>query len=112
MDMSWTAFIWGVCGVAALVIGVAKAHEIPARFDAYAFNFILTPPLLWALTYVWSLTAYLITDGMQGRLTSATALIIYALIVCFVVVIAGWPEVTKEIIVPARLPDEKESPNG
>lgn len=112
LDSQWTAVVWAIAGTAGVVIGsLGKRSALNPR-EVLGFNFILTPPLLWTLAYIWSLATFFLTGGDEGRASSGIALIIYALIVLFILVIAGWPEVTATALAPAKLPldDEDEEP--
>lgn len=108
MDLPWTAYVWGLSGAAAVVIGLLGRRSPIDRREIIGFNFILTPPLLWTLAYAWSLITYVLTNGAQGRLTSGIALIIYALVTLFILVIAGWPDVSTNGLIHAPLPPPDE----
>lgn len=110
MDQPWTAFIWGVCGIIGVIIGLLGRRSPIDRREIVGFNFILTPPLFWVLAYAWSLITYILTGGEQGRASSAIAFIIYLLVTLFILVIAGWPEVSTDGLVHAPLPPEDEEP--
>lgn len=96
MDGTWVGYLWMVCGLFALVVGLLRHNPWIMHREVLGFNAILTPPALWFVTYIWSFITYFVTGGTQGRLSSAVALFVWGLVCVFIMIIAGWPEISRE----------------
>lgn len=97
-DPHW-GLTWIICGTVALLMGLLRGHPLARRHDSIGFNAILTPPFLWMLFFGWSAIVSLITSYQQGRDGEAAyGVIVWALVSLFIIVVAGWPEPTENVV--------------
>ncbi len=88
LDTVWWGAGWTGCGLAAI-------HAAPRRTlrgDAYGYNALLVPPMIWALAYTWSALLWLATAGVLGNPRAWAAAIIWSAAIVAVLVVSGWPE--------------------
>lgn len=97
-DPHW-GIAWIVCGSVAVLMGLLRSHAVFRRHDSIGFNAILTPAFLWMLFFGWSSIVSLITHNQQGKDGEAAyGLIVWALVSLFIIVVAGWPEPTENVV--------------
>lgn len=97
LDSSGIGYLWAVCGVGALLVGLFHHRPVLRQHDSVGFNFILLPPLTWMLGFIYSFGTAILTGGALGRYESLYAAIVWLIISLFIIVIAGWPEASPEV---------------
>lgn len=89
VNSDWWGLLWIVCGLLALVAGVATIGYRPGEVrDAYGFTALLIPPGAWTAFYAASMVGFLIGDG-QHRSPVAILLFTLAWLVVYLVVMGA-----------------------
>lgn len=88
LDGPQAGWIWVGSGAGAIVTGLVRRRRHGR--DAVGFNFLLGPPILWALAYVWSFFMW-VTTG-EGRVSAWAASLVWVVFCAFIMLIAGWPD--------------------
>jgi len=89
LDDAATGWLWIAAGLASIIAGLVR-RRMGGR-DAVGFNFLLAPPLLWLLGYLWSFAVWAVTSA-SGRETAWVAAIVWVIMCAFILLIAGWPD--------------------
>jgi len=87
LSAHWAGLAWVVCGLLALVTGAWR--RMP---DAYGFNALLIPPMLWTVLYGWSWGIWVFTRGEYGSARSWVQAVIWSCAVVVVMITSGWPD--------------------
>lgn len=84
-----SGLVWAVSGLVGVVTAVLPRRRVP---DAYGFNALLIPPLLWMVLSAWSWLIWVVTRGAWGSPESWVMAVVWSCAVIFVLITSGWPD--------------------
>lgn len=93
MDVKLWGWLWIVCGIVALFIGLQR-RLAP---DQVGFTAAFIPPALWSFFSIYSFIVFLVTAGDYGVQNTWASAAIWLDFVFLVRVCAGWDDATDPI---------------
>lgn len=89
LDESAIGWLWIVAGCMALFTALFRMRR--HGNDAWGFNALLAPAIVWSIGYIWSIALWA-TTGLYGRPTSASGATVWLIVCTFIMLLAGWPD--------------------
>ena len=92
----WPGLLWIVCGLIALVNGLARRRI--NNEDAFGYAALVVPTVLWTLCYAWSFGSWVLWKAFDGtpppfgRPTGGLGAVIYAALAVSVLTVANWKD--------------------
>jgi hypothetical protein len=90
LTIRWSGALWLVLGSVGIIVSTLRRRL--HLHDAWGFNALLLPPLLWSLLSAWSYIAYLITGGGVGNQRGWVAFLVWAAMAVWVFITASWAD--------------------
>lgn len=84
-----SALLWAICGLLGIAAAVLPRKHLP---DAYGFNALLLPPLIWTVLSACSWLIFVITRGEFGNPRSWVQAVIWSAAVTVLLITSGWPD--------------------
>jgi drug/metabolite transporter (DMT)-like permease len=84
-----SALLWALCGLTGIAAAVLPRGRMP---DAYGFNALLMPPLIWTVLSGCSWLIFVITRGEFGSPRSWMSAVIWSAAVTVLLITSGWPD--------------------
>jgi hypothetical protein len=79
---------WIVCAAIAAVAAFIQVSIV----QGLAFGGLMSMPLAWSVSYMWSWVTWLATNGTAGSERGWAGGLVWSLLVGLLFLIAGWPE--------------------
>jgi hypothetical protein len=90
LAVHWSGTVWVVAGAIGIVVSLFRRRLHP--HDAWGFNALLIPALIWSLLSAWSWVVYVTTDGILGNARGWVSAVVWAAMAVWVLITASWAD--------------------